>query len=98
MRGQHIGRLNISPVEYNPVKNLLKVYDEIELQITFHTTNGIITSDSKAKTYSPAFQQLNSAFINAEAYQFVPTMGVQYPVKYVIVADSMFRNSLQPFS
>jgi len=97
MRGQHIGRLNISPVEYNPVKNLLKVYDEIELQITFHTTNGIITSDSKAKTYSPAFQQLNSAFINAEAYQFVPTMGVQYPVKYVIVADSMFRNSLQPF-
>ncbi len=97
MRGQHIGRLNISPIEYNPVKKQLKVYDEIELQIQFHTANGINTTDEKARVYSPAFQQLNSAFINAKTYQFLPTLGAQYPMKYVIVADSMFRNSLIPF-
>ncbi|MCK5856209.1 MAG: T9SS type A sorting domain-containing protein [Bacteroidales bacterium] len=98
MRGAHIGRLNISPVEYNPVSKQLKVYDEIEIRVVFENTAGLLSNNEKARVYSPAFQTLNSAFINADAYKIAPpTSGVQYPMKYVIVADSMYRNTLIPF-
>jgi hypothetical protein len=98
MRGQHIGRLNISPVEYNPITQQLKVYDEIEIRVIFENNKSVLGENEKSRLYSPAFQGLNSAFINAKAYATAPpTTGIQYPMKYVIVADSMFKNALIPF-
>ncbi len=98
MRGQRIARLNISPVEYNPVKNQIKVYDELEIQVVIDIPQGIIIDQKKQKNYSPAFQQVNNYLLNSSAYAIPPpVLGAQYPLKYVIVADSSFRASLIPF-
>ncbi len=96
MRGVHIARLNISPIEYNPVKNQLKVYDEIEIRVVFDLPEGI-SKQQQAAHYSPAFDILNSQLLNAKAYTASPPNLVQYPFTYVIVADSSFRQALQPF-
>jgi hypothetical protein len=96
MRGVHIARLNISPVEYNPVKNQLKVYDEIEIRVVFDLPEGITTQKQTA-LYSPAFDVVKGQLLNAKPYAVSPANLVQYPFKYVIVADSSFRQSLAPF-
>jgi len=98
MRGTHIARLSIAAVEYNPVKNLLKVYDELEIRVVFDIPQGIDLQTEKQQYYSPAFQQVNNYLLNGSAYKAkVPVVGAQYPVKYVIVADSSFRTALIPF-
>lgn len=97
MRGTHIARLNISPVEYNPVKNQLKIYDELEIRVVFDLPKTAFKSDAKLRVYSPAFLSLQNSLLNAKAYQAPPVNGVQYPLKYVIVADSSFRTALIPF-
>jgi hypothetical protein len=98
MRGQHIARLSISPVEYNPVKNQIKVYDELEIQVIFDMPQGFSQNTKKQKHYSPAFQNVSNYLLNASAYAVMtPIQGAQYPLKYVIVADSSFRTALIPF-
>ena len=98
MRGVQIARLNISPIEYNPVKNQLKVYDELEIRVIFNHPNNEVNMDEKRRCYSPAFQSIEHNLLNAKAY-FIPppTSGAQYPLKYVIIADSSYRNALIPF-
>lgn len=97
MRGTHIARLNISPVEYNPVKNQLKVYDFLEIKLIFDLAKTTSKAESKSHTYSPAFLSLKNSLLNAKAYKTPTNNGAQYPLKYVIVADSIFRASLIPF-
>ena len=97
MRGVRIGRLNISPVEYNPVKNQLKIYDEIEIQVVFDLENTMLNEAKKQAVYSPAFQLMNMSLLNSQAYNIIPISGAQYPFKYVIVSDSMFHTALIPF-
>jgi hypothetical protein len=97
MRGRHIGRLSIAPVEYNPVKNQLKVYDELELEIVFSFPQNIGKPTHK-HTYAPAFLQFSDYLINGKAYAAaLPITGVQYPLKMVIVADTLFKDALEPF-
>ncbi|MCK4663032.1 MAG: T9SS type A sorting domain-containing protein [Bacteroidales bacterium] len=94
MRGVQIGRLTISPVQYNPQKNILKIYKNIEVEVYFEdieTKNSIVQ-----KTYSPFFINNYSKLIN----YFAPDnkdINTRYPVKYVIISDPMFRDALQPF-
>ena len=95
MRGVHIARLNISPVEYNPVKNQLKVYDQIEIRVVFDLPKNNVSQNQRL--HSPAFTMVNSSLLNAKAYTVPPTNMAQYPFKYVIIADSSFRQSLIPF-
>lgn len=98
MRGQHIARLSLSPVEYNPVKNQIKLYDELEIEVVFNQLVEGIPSE-KTKSYAPAFQHINQYLLNSQKTNsaLTPVLGAQYPLKYVIVSDSSFRSSLQPF-
>jgi hypothetical protein len=97
MRGRHIGRLSIAPVEYNPVKNQLKIYDELELEIVFKFPQTIVKPE-QSQVYEPAFMQMQNYLLNGKAYATAtPIMGVQYPLKMVIVADTVFKNALKPF-
>ena len=96
MRGVNMGRLDISPVIYDPVKNVVRVYTSIEIEIVFDNADAFTTVQQKEKFYSPYFQPSFEKIIN---YKQLPNKSnfTKYPVKYVIVSDSMFRNTLQPF-
>jgi hypothetical protein len=97
MRGVTIGRLDIAPVRYNPVTNTIKVYNDIEVEITFLNGDIAKTLANKEKTYSPYFESMYfNQLMNYQESAAKDTM-TKYPVKYVIVSDPMFQTILQPF-
>jgi hypothetical protein len=98
MRGTRIARLTIAPVSYNPVKGMIRVYNDIEVEMTFHNTDQQLTEYIKASTYSPYFEVIQKSILNkaVQSYPGHPDL-TKYPVKYLIVADRMFENDLIPF-
>ncbi len=97
MRGVRIARLNVSPVQYNPVTNTIKVYTDIETEIHFENADLAATKAIKAKNYSPFFSSFQSKLINNLSSGNAKDSLSKYPVKYVIVSDPMFQTILQPF-
>jgi hypothetical protein len=97
MRGVHLANLFLSPVEYNPVTNTLRVYDNLVVEINFTRANELKSREDNSGKHSVYFKSIFSNVINyqpAEAKQEVST-GI--PEKYVIVSDPMFKSVLKPF-
>ncbi|MCD6113077.1 MAG: hypothetical protein J7J86_07405, partial [Bacteroidales bacterium] len=97
MRGTRMGRLNISPVQYNPVTNTIKVYSEIEVEICFENADIAKTLKNKEKNNSPYFNTVFSQLLNYKKSSNTKDTLSKYPIKYVIISDPMFHNALQPF-
>jgi hypothetical protein len=96
MRGVRIGRVNIAPVQYNPVTNTIRVYEDIEFEINFENANISQTIELKKNYYSPFFTAIHSQLINYQHFSSRDNF-MRYPVKYVIVSDPMFETQLQAF-
>jgi len=99
MRSVSLARFEYSPISYNPVENTLEIIEEIEIEVNFSNINTEEIIKEKQRYYSPQSQALNGQIINSEAFEVNPISLIpnKYPLKYVIVADTMFRQSLQPF-
>ncbi len=97
MRGTTIGRLTLSPVSYNPVTNELLVTTAFRVQVSYTNVDSKKQSDVKAQYYSPAFSGAFSKMIPAGTPGPQKDQIVTYPMTYVIVADPMFEEALQPF-
>ncbi len=98
LRGLRIGRLNISPVQYNPVTNTIRVYEELEFEVVFEGADIQLTIEEKLKNNSPYFKSIGRRFLNYKAASSANRDTIaQYPIKYVIIADPMFTDQLQPF-
>ncbi|MBT3208444.1 MAG: hypothetical protein HN704_10280 [Bacteroidetes bacterium] len=96
MRGVQVGKLIVSPFQYNPVENSMKILHNIELKITFENANVSYTKQLKSAGCSPFFNNSFAEIINYQSEQTKDTI-TSYPVKYVIVSDPMFQTALQPF-
>ncbi len=95
MRGTNIGRLELNPIQYNPVTKTISVYNNLEIKVIFKDANIVKTNKLKQKYYSPYF---TPSFVNTTNYKAVKDTLVNYgPVTYVIVSDPMFESTLQPF-
>jgi len=99
MRNYRIARLTIAPVSYNPVQGIIRVYNDIEVQITYSNVDESLTEYVKASTYSPYFSSMQQAFLNNPTNREYPDHPdlTTYPVKYLIVSDPMFEADLAPF-
>jgi PKD repeat protein len=97
MRGVQIGNLYIAPFRYNPVQNVLKVYNNIEFEVIFNNADLALTDQMKQKFYSPFFESTLGTLINYRepANKDVIT---KYPVKFVIISLTSFQATLQPFA
>ncbi len=98
MRGVTIGRLDIMPVQYNPVTKMIRVYEKLEVEVDFENADQAATAINKETYYNHSFAPVFSSLLNFRQ----PTAAVRenmskYPVKYVIVSDPMFEDQLQPF-
>jgi len=94
MRSVNLGELYVSPVQYNPVTNEIKVYKTIEVEILFKQTELVRTQMIRDLHKSPLFRPSN--IINPP----VKNRKVEFsnlPVKYLIVAHAMFRDQLDEF-
>nr|NQU93334.1 T9SS type A sorting domain-containing protein [Bacteroidota bacterium] len=96
MRGVKLARLEISPVQYNPVQQIIRVYDELRVNITFDGANVQETIDLKEKGNNPYFNGIARMLFN-----YKPLRGRELfqnvPVTYIMVSDPMFEDAMQPF-
>ncbi len=98
MRGMRIGRIEIRPYHYNPVKNTLIVYNDLEFKIKFIGSDLSKTEEMKKKYYAEEFSPIYSNAIN-----YIPSQtkdgfyDTSNPMKYVIVANTQFESTLEPF-
>ncbi|MBR5784219.1 MAG: T9SS type A sorting domain-containing protein, partial [Bacteroidales bacterium] len=99
MRGMQLVRLTVSPFEYNPLKNSLRVHTTVSAKITFEVKNETDMLFNMRSTVSPYYSVLSSSVVNAKSYSniFASMAEQSVPMKYVVVARDSFREALQPF-
>jgi len=96
MRDTHVGRVAISPFEYNPSANTIKVYTSVTVRVNYTNPSWDKTKAMKKKYGSYFYEGVKSQFLNYDASEAKANL-VKYPIKYVIVADRMFESQLAPF-
>jgi len=96
MRATRLGRVEINPIQYNPVKNQLRILNNIQIEIVFENANIQKTNELKTKYYSTYFNNANSEIINYDVNSSKELI-TDVPVNYVIVSLPEFHDALQPF-
>lgn len=91
MRDVNMANIQVSPVAYNPVTNKVRIYSEINVEISFVNADVPGTYEMKAKFGSPLFQNARQAVINPA--EITRDEYAVSPIKYLIVANSMFQNN-----
>ena len=98
MRGIQVGRMCIEPVSYDPVNNKIRVFNDIEVEVSFDGADARATEDMLVKTYSPYFTGVYDLLFNGRAvrgvYEDHPDLW-SAPVKMLVIADRMFENCIQ---
>ena len=92
LRKHQLARLEICPFEYNPLKNVLVVYYELQIDVEF--TNGNF-SENVNKIYDNIETRslINNSFKNRSNSRDTIT---SYPTSYVIISDRSFEQQIQP--
>jgi len=96
MRSVKIGNLMIKPVNYNPQKNILKIYTELDFTLHFDNANLEKTNKIKEKYFSPYFESVFNQLENYESPLNRDDL-LTHPIKYVIIANSIFNGYLDEF-
>lgn len=97
MRGTRLGRVTVAPFQYNPATNTLRVYTTLDFEVVFEGSDMSATYSKKARYYSPYFGSLKRDVVNPISVPSPKAEMYNRPIRYVIVADPMFRDSLQQF-
>ena len=96
MRGVNLARVEIAPVQYNPVQGIIRVYENLAVNISFVGANVPETIQQKESQTNRYFQSMARMVFNYKESQSDELIGDE-PVTYIIVSDPMFSESLQPF-
>ena len=98
MRGVGIGRLDIRPVQYNPVTGTVRIYENIQFSVVFENADIAATQQNKQTYGNHYFSPVYNSLLNyREPANESRENFSRYPIKYVIVSDPMFESALQPF-
>ncbi len=89
MRGEQVVLMTFSPFRYNPVRDLLKVYDEVEVTLAISSNTA---AKSVAAYATPLFPGAAEEALSALDGQAVAGL-VEGPVRYLILTDTLFRNN-----
>ena len=100
MRGIRIGSLVINPVSYNPAANTLRVFNDIEVEISFDGADRAETERMLLSTYSPYFDIVYKQMFNyrqiMDVYDDHPDL-MAYPVHMIVIAPENYITTLQPW-
>jgi hypothetical protein len=98
MRGVRVGQMSIEPVSYDPINNKIRVFNDIEVEVSFNGADSRATEDLLVKTYSPYFTNIYDQLFNGRAvrdtYDEHPDLWTA-PVKMLVIANRMFENCIQ---
>ena len=100
LRGVRMARLTVAPVSYNPQTGIVKIKNNIELEIQYSGADIELTNYIKASTYSPYFDVVYNKTINSfstrDIFNDYPDL-TKNPIKMLIVSHPDFEETLQPF-
>ena len=100
MRGIRIGSLVINPVSYNPASNTLRVFNDIEVEISFDGADRAETERMLLNTYSPYFDIVYKQMFNyrqiMDVYTDHPDL-MAYPVHMIVITPENYVSALQPW-
>ena len=96
MRGVQLGKMTIEPVSYDPVNNTLRVFNDIEVTVSFDGADRQATEQMLVDTYSPYFDGIYNMLFNGRsirsAYDDHPDLYTT-PVKMLVVTTTTYTNS-----
>lgn len=101
MRGIRIGKLTIRPVAYNASANTVKVYNDVNVTVSFENADAGLTQSMFASTYSPAFNSIYDQLLNKSIFGQSTIKGVyddhpdiyNTPVRMLVICYSGFKNN-----
>ena len=100
MRGIQVGALQLNNVRYDASQNVLRVYNDIDVEVRFENADMELTERTLVNTYSPYFRPVYSMLFNEKAirdiYDEHPDLWA-VPVKILVVANRMFESAMQPW-
>ena len=100
MRGIRIGSLVINPVSYNPASNILRVFNNIEVEVSFDGADLAETERMLLNTYSPYFDIVYKQMFNyrqiLDVYSDHPDL-MAYPVHMIVITPENYITALQPW-
>jgi len=98
LRSATVARLVVNPIDYNPGDGLLKVYNDIEVEVNYSEKSQSVEEQIlDPKTYSPYFETVYKTLGQSNSsYTEHPDL-TKYPVKMLIISNRMFEQTLQPF-
>jgi gingipain K len=100
MRGVQIGALQINAVRYDASANTIRVYNDIDVEVTFENADLALTEQTLVNTYSPYFRTAYAALYNNRAITDIYTDHPDLwavPVKVLVVANRMFEAAMEPW-
>ena len=93
MRGVQLGKMTIEPVSYDPVNNIIRVFNDIEVTVHFDGADSKATEDLLVETYSPYFNVVYKQLFNGravlDAYSEHPDLYAT-PVKMLVITTSTY--------
>ncbi|MCD4795474.1 MAG: T9SS type A sorting domain-containing protein [Bacteroidales bacterium] len=97
MRGIRIAKLSVSPVNYNPAAGTIKVYNNIEIEVSYTNSDINKTEYIRQATFSPFFEPVYQKLLNNKNVIDDHPDLTKYPVKMLILSDRAFETALQPY-
>ena len=98
MRGIQIAALTINPVQYDAVNNTIRVYNNIDVEVSFGSYDKKAAEDYFVSTFNPYFAGVYKTMFNNRAindvYDDHPDMW-QNPVKMLVIANRDFESTIQ---
>ena len=100
MRGIRIGSLVINPVSYNAKDNVIRVFNNIEVEVSFDGADIAETERMLLNTYSPYFDIVYKQMFNyrqiLDVYTDHPDL-MAYPVHMIVITPENYISALQPW-
>ena len=96
LRDMNLATVYVSPIQYNPVTNQIKIYTSVDVEITFDNADMPGTYQMKSKYGNGVFLGTQSMVINPIHPENRDEIS-SAPIKYLIVANAMFRGQLDNF-
>ena len=96
MRGIQIGALTVNPVQYDAATNTIRVYNDIEVEVSYGQYDKAAAYNEFARTFSPYFAGIYKTMFNwrDDVYDQHPDLW-QNPVKMLVIANRMFEDTMQ---
>jgi len=98
MRGIQIAALTVNPVQYDAANNTIRVYNNIEVEVSFGSYDKAAAEDYFVSTFNPYFAGIYKTMFNERAindiYDEHPDMW-QNPVKMLVIANRAFESTIE---